>query len=140
MEIQINKSNNNEYIEIAVVGAHLKGMPLNYQLTQLDASFLYKTKTAKKYKLYKLKDEEVLKPGLLKTIIGYAIELEVWRMPIKNLGYFEKFVLSPLVIGNIEIEDGNEVKGFLCEHFATIEAEDISMYGGWKAYLKSINK
>jgi allophanate hydrolase len=27
------------------------------------------------------------------------------------------------------------VKGFVCEGYAVEEAEDISAYGGWRAYL-----
>ncbi|WP_320034481.1 allophanate hydrolase [Halarcobacter sp.] len=129
-----------ERIEIAVVGAHLKNMPLNYQLTDLDASYVYRTRTAKKYKLYNLVNEDIAKPGLIKTDDGYAIEIEVWSLPIKNLGAFEKNISTPLCIGDIELENGKYVKGFLCEHIATLEAEDISAFGGWKAYLNSIEK
>lgn len=142
-EVEIDtsiKSCNKEEIEIAVVGAHLKNMPLNYQLTDLNASYSYKTKTAKKYKLYKLANENIAKPGLIKADEGFAIELEIWSLPIENLGAFQKNISTPLCIGDIELENGKYVKGFLCEHIATLEAEDISAFGGWKAYLNSIEK
>lgn len=140
METRINKSNNEQNIEIAVVGAHLRGMPLNYQLTDLSANFLYEIKTAQKYKLFRLKGDEILKPGLVKVEFGSSIKLEVWTMPTENLGYFEKNISSPLCIGNIELENNKIVKGFLCEYYATLDAEDISNFGGWKAYINSINQ
>jgi len=138
---EINTSSiNQERINIAVVGAHLKNMPLNYQLTDLNGIYEYSTKTAKKYRLFKLPNKKVLKPGLIKVENGNSISVEIWSIPIEKFGYFEKNISGPMCIGNIELENGKEVKGFLCEYFATLEAEDISIFGGWKAYINSINQ
>ena len=43
--------------------------------------------------------------------------------------------LAPLGIGNVTLADGRAVKGFLCETYATIGAEDITAFGGWRAWL-----
>jgi allophanate hydrolase len=37
----------------------------------------------------------------------------------------------------VELENGNQVKGFLCEPFALNGARDISSFGGWRPYLKA---
>jgi ribonucleoside-diphosphate reductase alpha chain len=35
------------------------------------------------------------------------------------------------------LEDGSDVSGFLCEAHAVAGAEDITVHGGWRAYLAS---
>jgi allophanate hydrolase len=45
----------------------------------------------------------------------------------------------PLSIGNIYLEDGTTVKGFLVEPSALVDAQDITHLGGWRSYLKTIN-
>ena len=44
-------------------------------------------------------------------------------------------VPPPLAIGTLLLEDGTAGKGFLCEAHAAAGADDISRYGGWRAYL-----
>jgi len=66
---------------------------------------------------------------------GHAIELEVWDMPLAQLGSFLALVPSPLGLGSIELDGGEQVHGFLCEPFALEGALDISHHGGWRAYL-----
>jgi allophanate hydrolase len=124
-------------IEVAVVGAHLRGMPLNKDLLKLNSRFLYDVKTSANYKLFKLKSEDISKPGLIQDENGVQINLEVWAIPIENMGAFEKTILKPLCIGSIELENKKIVKGFLCESSALIGADDISAFGGWKAFLNS---
>jgi allophanate hydrolase len=66
-----------------------------------------------------------------------SIALELWALPKSALGEFLAGIPSPLVIGNIELEDGLLVKGFLCESSGLGSAEDISVLGGWRSYLDS---
>jgi len=49
-------TNKVKFINVAVCGAHMKGLPLNAQLTSLGGSFLEETTTSPDYKLYKLTD------------------------------------------------------------------------------------
>jgi allophanate hydrolase len=124
-------------IHLAVVGAHLSGQPLNGQLTERGASLVRAVKTAPDYRLYALAGTVPPKPGLQRVAAGtgFAIELEVWAMPEEQFGSFMKLVPAPLGIGTLRLEDGSEVKGFICEPFALESAQDISRYGGWRAYL-----
>lgn len=115
-----------ECIEIAVCGLHKKGMALEYQLTELGAKYFESTKTSDKYKLYELKTTPV-KPGLVKALTnGNKIEVDIYKLPYERFGSFMKKVKDPLVLGDIELEDGRIVTGFLCQSYATEDASDIT--------------
>jgi allophanate hydrolase len=43
-----------------------------------------------------------------------------------------------LTIGTVHLSDGRVAKGFLCEEVAVQGALNISEFGGWKAYRKSL--
>ncbi|WP_419195641.1 allophanate hydrolase-related protein, partial [Bordetella petrii] len=38
-------------------------------------------------------------------------------------------------IGTLELADGRQVKGFICEPCGITGARDITEFGGWRAYL-----
>jgi allophanate hydrolase len=123
-------------IALAVVGAHMSGLSLNNELTRLGGRFLKTAKTAANYRLYALAGGPPARPGLLNTVDGASIDLEVWAIPASNFGEFIRRVPRPLGIGTLELDDGSEVKGFLCEALAVQGAEDVTHFGGWRAYLK----
>lgn len=132
-------TNNQTFIQVAVCGAHMTGLPLNTQLTSLGGTFIEETTTAPVYKLYKLNGFTPARPGLLRVVSGgAAITLEVWQLPIENYGTFVSGVPAPLGFGTLTLNDGRAVNGFLCEHYATLNAIDISHLGGWRHYLKEI--
>ncbi len=132
-------TNSEKFIQVAVCGAHMTGLPLNAQLTSLGGTFLEETTTAPEYKLYKLNGFTPARPGLLRVVNGgAAIALEVWQLPIENYGKFVSGVPAPLGFGTLTLADGRAVNGFLCEHFATLNAIDISHLGGWRHYLKEV--
>jgi allophanate hydrolase len=121
--------------KIALVGAHLSGQPLNYQLTELGASLLKTCQTDACYRLYALAGK-IPKPGLIRqTTGGYAIELEVWEISIAGFGQFITQIPAPLGIGTLTLENNETVQGFICESYAIADAPDISHLGGWRAYL-----
>lgn len=124
-------------VRVAVVGAHLSGMPLNGQLTERGATLLARTHTAPCYRLYALPNTTPPKPGLLRVApdAGARIELEVWNMPLAHYGSFVALVPPPLSIGTLSLDDGSTVQGFLCEPWALQGASDISALGGWRAYM-----
>jgi allophanate hydrolase len=127
------------FLAMAVVGAHLGGQPLNHQLTERGGIFVRRACTAPHYKLYALPGTIPPKPGLVrvKHEDGATIEVEVWALPMETVGSFIAGVAAPLAIGNIELEDGVRVHGFLCESSAIDRARDISSFGGWRAYLRA---
>lgn len=125
-----------EYVEVAVCGAHMSGLPLNHQLTNLEGKLVKRSKTAPFYKLYKLNEFEPPRPGLVRVLEGgSSIELEVWRLPMSNYGKFVVGVPAPLGFGRLILDGGEEVQGFLCEAYATKDAIDISECGSWRKFL-----
>ena len=129
---------------LAVVGAHLAGQPLNPQLLALGARLERATTTAPVYRLHALPTTPP-KPGLVHVgegegegeTGGAAIAAEVWRLPAEGLGHFLAALPRPMTLGRVELADGTHVPGFLCEPAALEGAEDITAYGGWRAYLNS---
>jgi allophanate hydrolase len=126
-------------IEIAVVGAHLSGLPLNRELVDLGAAFSREVETTADYRLFALTGSNPPKPGLLRVGdgAGAAIKAEVWTLDRAGFGAFVAKIPPPLGIGTLRLKDGGSVKGFLVEAEAVKTAEDISRFGGWRAYLKS---
>jgi allophanate hydrolase len=123
-------------MEIAVVGAHMSGLPLNRELTNLGARYLYACSTAPSYRLFSLPGGAPARPGLVFDPVGAAIDLEVWALPMKYVGAFLTGIPRPLGIGSVILEDGAAVKGFLCESNGTEGAEDVTRFGGWRAFLQ----
>jgi allophanate hydrolase len=124
-------------IAVAVVGAHLSGMPLNGELRSFGARLIAETTTAPNYRLFALAGTSPPKPGLLRVApgSGAAIAIEIWTIPSHRFGDFIETVAPPLSIGTLTTADGRQVKGFLVEAEATHGARDISAFGGWRAFM-----
>jgi allophanate hydrolase len=124
---------------LAVVGAHMSGLPLNFQLTMRGARLLRGDRTAPCYRLYALPGDGVRRPGLVRVDDdGASIEIELWQMSPAALGTLLSEVPAPLAIGRVELFDGSEVTGFVCEGHAAARAEDVTEHGGWRAYLHAV--
>ncbi|MEJ8858490.1 allophanate hydrolase [Variovorax robiniae] len=126
-------------VRVAVVGAHLSGMPLNGQLRERGARLVLEAQSAPDYRLYALPGTVPPKPGMLRVApgTGAAIQLEVWEMPTAHYGSFVALIPAPLGIGTLTLADGSSVQGFVCEPLALEGAEDITQHGGWRAYIAS---
>ncbi len=124
---------------VAVVGAHLSGLPLNGQLTERGGWLVERARTAPCYRLHALPGSVPPKPGLVRTPgRGHAIEVELWELPMAAYGSFVAAIAHPLGVGQVELSDGRWVQGFVCEAAATLDAPDISHFGGWRAYRSSL--
>lgn len=126
------------YVRLAVVGAHLTGMPLNIQLRERQALFVESTFTASNYRLYALPNTTPPKPGLIRSKDGAKIIVELWDVPLQHFGSFVALIPAPLGIGTLSLCDGRDVKGFICEGSAVEGAIDITHIGGWRAYIASL--
>ena len=131
-----------DFITVAVVGAHLTGMPLNSQLTERNAVLLEATHTAPRYRLYALANTVPPKPGLIRNPKdgGDSIPIELWQMPVEHFGSFVGLIPAPLGIGSLETVDGRWVKGFICEPWAIDDATDITALGGWRNYIAKLKQ
>jgi allophanate hydrolase len=127
-------------IPLAVCGAQLSGLALNSQLTERGAWLMESTCTAPAYRLYALAGGAPLRPGLVRESGGVSIEVEVWAMPRAHMGGFLAAIPAPLGLGKVELADGREVTGFICEPRGVVDARDISAWGGWRAWLNDSAK
>ena len=125
---------------VAVVGAHLSGMPLHWQLSSRAARLVAVTHTAPSYRLYAMAAATPPKPALIHAGGGgggRAIAVEVYELELAAFGSFVAEVPAPLAIGSVVLADGSTVKGFIAEPRATEGARDITDFGGWRAYIAS---
>jgi allophanate hydrolase len=123
-------------VKLAVVGAHLKDMPLHWQLTSREAKFVAATTTTPAYKLYAMANSTPPKPALIHAGDGgAAIAVEVYELDVAAFGSFVAEVPPPLAIGTVTLADGSMVKGFVAEPRAITGAEDITALGGWRAFV-----
>jgi allophanate hydrolase len=127
--------NENEIL-VGVCGAHMSDLPLNWQLTDLNASFVKQSKTKKGYRLFVLENKNPIRPGMMfDNTSSSQIEVEVWSMPVENFGNFMKQIASPLGIGTVFLEDETSVYGFLCESDYLKDAKEISELKSWRVFL-----
>ncbi|RLU01334.1 allophanate hydrolase [Ketobacter sp.] len=124
-------------INVVVCGAHLDGLPLNWQLTERGATLLEATHSAPCYKLYALAGGPPYRPGMVRVDSGgVAIPVEVWQVPMQHFGSFVAEIPAPLGIGKVQLQDGRWESGFICEPYGLAGAEDITALQGWRAYLQ----
>ncbi|MEV6299833.1 allophanate hydrolase [Actinoplanes sp. NPDC051861] len=117
---------------VAVAGLHLSGEPRNGELLERGGTLLGAARTAPRYRMYELPSGA---PGLVRVDDGgAAIEVELWQLPAAKVGGFLAGIPAPLSLGRLELEDGTEVTGFLCEAYAARGTPDITASGGWRNY------
>lgn len=132
-------SNDAATIDLLVCGAHLEGLPLNWQLQERGAYLSEKTTTAPCYRFYALAGGPPMRPGLVMNENGgAAIDVEIWRMPVENFGSFVAGIPSPLGIGKVKVADGRELVGFICEPRGLEGATEITHLGNWRTYMRSL--
>ena len=126
------------FMAIAVCGAHMKDLPLNFQLVDRGGYFVKQTQSAPLYRFYALPGGPPARPGMIKVNEGGgSIDLEVWALPNEQVGSFLAGIPAPLGLGKVLLGDGTSVTGFICEASAIVGARDITDLGGWRAFLKS---
>ncbi|MDP2243227.1 allophanate hydrolase [Pseudomonas sp.] len=128
----------NDQARLVVCGAHLDGLPLNWQLKQRGAKLIQATQSSADYRLHALAGGPPFRPGMVRVAEGgVAIAVEVWALPSSELGSFLTGIPAPLGLGKVQLADGTWESGFICEPYGLQGAEDISHFGGWRAYLQS---
>lgn len=125
-----------DVVELLVVGAHLRGQPLNCDLEQLGARFAAEVTTSDAYRMVALATVTP-KPGLVRhgPGLGAPIAGELWQLSPAGLGRFLAGLPAPMGLGPVELSDGRWVTGFSCAADAGSAGTDITGHGGWRAYL-----
>lgn len=133
-----------ETIDIVVAGHHLSGERANPQLLELGGALVEATSTAPTYTLLRIGTTDPT-PGLLRVPLGgSAIHVERWRLPAASLAVLAGRMPAVLALGRVLLADGSDVLGYVCD--ATVQTgahrhtvDDISEFGGWRAYSRAIN-
>lgn len=129
------------YIELAVAGLHKRNQPLVFQLTDLNARYSYTTATSAEYKMYLVDPNGKKKPGLVRVEPGQTgspVEVDVWKIPVENLGKFLVQIPHPLGLGKVELANGTWIQGFICEQYIAAFSEDITHFYRWEDFLSSL--
>jgi allophanate hydrolase len=125
-------------IPVVECGAHLEGLPLHWQLADRGAVLRSRTRTSPVYRMFAIPAAGSLppRPALIRDEAkGAAIEVEVWELSPAAFGDFVSKIPGPLGIGKVLLENGDELPGFIAEPRAAEAAEEITAFGGWKAWL-----
>lgn len=102
-------------VELAVFGAHMAGGPLTHELSGRGARWGREVRTAPSYRLVAL-DTTPPKPGLIRDVgAGCVIEGESWVLSPAALGEFLAALPQPMMLGKVELADGDWVVGFGCD-------------------------
>ena len=137
-------------MQLAVCGLHMRGQKLDHQLLDLGATFNRSCRSSPTYELYAITDTKsgTCKPGMIAVgpAKGRPIQLDIWNIPVQNLGKFFLQIPAPLGLGTVSLEDGSNVNGFICEGYVaqlssladsnTLQVENITQYTSWKDYLQ----
>ena len=124
-------------ISLVLFGAHLSGLPLNYQVKNLDGQFVAEVETSPDYRMLLLKNNPPIRPGVYRSKSGgVSIRGEEWSFPTDKVGSFLKTIQKPLGLGQVQLDDGRCLHGFLCEAVEEAFSEEITKYRGWKNFLK----
>ncbi len=123
-------------LDVCVFGAHLSGMGLNRELLELGGRLVAPVKTAPIYRMSLLKGA-VARPGVVRVASGgAALAAEVWSLPFAGVGRLLARIPAPLGLGSVTLADGSDVTGFLCEAAGIDGCEDITSYGGFRAFAE----
>lgn len=123
-------------IKLAVNGTLMRGLELNPNLQQVGASFIRETETEPCYRLWSINDRH---PAMLKvTQGGRAIAVEVWAIPAGQVSALLLLEPAGLCIGKVRLVDGEEVLGVLGEPFLVAGQQEITQWGGWRAYIADL--
>ncbi|MCE7010308.1 allophanate hydrolase [Kibdelosporangium philippinense] len=120
-------------VGLAVFGAHLRGRPLNHQLTSLGARFDGEIATAPKYRMFALPTDPP-KPGVVRSEDGASLRGERWLLSTAALGTFLAGLPAPMSLGRIRLDTGEEVLGFQCDPVSAAAGKDITTYASWPAW------
>ncbi len=119
-------------ILLAVNGTLMRGLELNGNLLAVNATFLREDWTAPVYRLWSIGDRY---PGMVRVARGgAAIALEVWQVP--QSGLVQVLLQEPpgLAIGQVYLQNGSTTLGVLAEPIACEGQQEITKWGGWRAY------
>jgi gamma-glutamylcyclotransferase (GGCT)/AIG2-like uncharacterized protein YtfP len=118
---------------LAINGTLMRGLALNRNMLAARATFVREATTAPRYRLWSIGD---CHPAMLRVSSGGAgIAVEVWSVPLEGLATILLQEPPGLCVGKVELADGEEVLGVLGEPVLVEGQPEITVHGGWRAYI-----
>jgi gamma-glutamylcyclotransferase (GGCT)/AIG2-like uncharacterized protein YtfP len=122
-------------VHLAVNGTLMRGLELNANMIDADATFVRETMTAPVYRLWSIGDRH---PAMIRVAAGgVAVAVEVWAVPPDGLAKILLREPPGLSIGKVTLADGEEVLGVLGEPLLVEGQREITSHGGWRAYIRA---
>ena len=122
-------------IKLAVNGTLMRGLVLNENLINVGATFEREAHTEAAYRLWSIDD---IYPAMIRVEQGgVAVAVEVWQVPLAGLGVILSQEPPGLAIGKVKLADGEEVLGVIGEPMTVAGKQEITAYGGWRAYCRA---
>jgi gamma-glutamylcyclotransferase (GGCT)/AIG2-like uncharacterized protein YtfP len=119
-------------VKLAVNGTLMQGLELNKNLQQIGAMFISEAQTAPIYRLWSIDDRH---PAMMRVNQGgSSIALEIWSIPSEQMAALLLMEPPGLCIGKVCLSDGEEILGVLGEPFLCEGKQEITAWGGWRAY------
>ena len=111
------------------------------RMGSLSAELISRSKTTPNYRLLLM--PKANRPALSAvgaTETGFALEVELWRIPRLALAEFCTQLEAGTALAQIELDGGVTVLAEVAQNHASLGAVDISGYGSWAAYRHYIGK
>jgi hypothetical protein len=122
-----------EPVHLAVNGTLMRGLELNPNMLAVGAEFVREDHTVPAYRLYSIGDRH---PGMVRVAEGgVGVAVEIWAVPPEGLASILLKEPPGLSIGKVQLASGHEVLGVLAEPILCNGQREISLHGGWRAYI-----
>lgn len=122
-----------EFVELAVNGTLMRGLELNGNMHLVGAKFVREAHTEPNYRLWSIADRH---PAMQRVATGgRAIAVEIWSVPAAGIATLLLLEPPGLGIGKVRLSMGEEVLGVVGEALLCEGQKDITVWGGWRAYI-----
>jgi gamma-glutamylcyclotransferase (GGCT)/AIG2-like uncharacterized protein YtfP len=119
---------------LAVNGTLMRGLKLSPNMAAAGATFVREAMTEPVYRLWSINDDH---PAMVRVTAGTGVKVavEVWSVPAAGLASILLNEPPGLSVGKVRLEDGSTVLGVLGEPALVEGQREITVYGGWRAYI-----
>jgi hypothetical protein len=113
----------------------MRGLRAHHRLLAAGAVFLREVRTAPIFRLWSIDDRY---PGMVRAASGGTnIVAELYAIPRPGFAQVVESEAEGLCVGRVPLDDGPAPLGVLIEPRMVDGAEEISAFGGWRAYVEA---
>lgn len=121
-------------VGLVVNGGLMRGMRAHARMLAAGAVFLREVRTAPFYRLWSIADRH---PGTVRFEAGAAVAAELYAVPRGSFAAVVEEEAPGLCVGRVPLDDGTTPLGVLIESWRVEGQEEITAYGGWRAYVEA---